>query len=710
MSNASATARENKILRDKLAHMWKFVNVIMEAWGEQAAMFIDEIKRLEGKVESLKTYCDELKEQLQDAKRLLAMHENYNNPDRGTKTAHDRQKHRQALRVESEENVQCAMDVEKEKSSRKSGLRHRGGQPGSKGMSCGLKPDRKLDDLCAPETCVRCGRTDIIHLGFLWKMVLEIREYGDRFCTDPGPFENPKEMVENLHMNGALFAYMEASVPAICLQCEVIIYPETPSIPGSSCGPILREKIMNLHGQVPPVQRIHNILAANHHTEIGTGTISKCLKAISQHATHDCLWVKAPRDMIEDVKAAYGTDTKNSETSTNEMVAYTEQDDNGTETIIMTAHSEPPVAMFCQQPAAAKPPKLKSEDSPLPEMAPVPDTIPDTHMHSVLPPLFTQIYEMITMAPNIMWDESNAKVAGHRRQTLVLLCPGIATLIKITDSKSKNLIQYMFPDLLGRPLQADMYLAGNAFDGDIQTCRVHLWRRGESLAVLHGIHSPEQTYSEEHLNIFRLSKRAGERITQLAGGPLTSICEVDSVIRAIPGLSQTISDEVDVLNTRMLKLIDAYRYGEVSDEDTRKYATSLENALPYMFTFLWHPGMQGHTNDIERLIKKCNVLPRKMQGGLPDWTAAKTQANLQTIHANSALWGVFSGQLVSGYRGSWKPPPSNSITIMSPSSSPSQRPRPHVTEKCITKSSDPLIQAHDLICIPKSQNVKVAAA
>ncbi len=98
-----------------------------------------------------------------------------------------------------------------------------------------------------------------------------------------------------------------------------------------------------------------------------------------------------------------------------------------------------------------------------------------------------------------------------------------------------------------------------------------------------------------------------------------------------------------------------------------------------------------------------------MQGGLPDWTAAKTQANLQTIHANSALWGVFSGQLVSGYRGSWKPPPSDSITIIYPSP-PSQRPRPRVTEKCITKSSDPLIQAHDLICIPKSQNAKVAAA
>ena len=269
------------------------------------------------------------------------------------------------------------------------------------------------------------------------------------------------------------------------------------------------------------------------------------------------------------------------------------------------------------------------------------------------------------------------------------------------------MMRYVFQSILGTPLQADMYLAGNSFNGDIQTCRSHVWRRGESLAVAHGIDSPEQTYSAEHLEIYRRAKHAAARITEAAGGPLTSICQVGYALRAVPGLEVSAEQEIDCLTTEMGRLIAAYRYGEVSDEETRKYADSLENALPYMFGFVRHPGMSGHTNEIELLIKRRVVLPRKMQGGLPDWTAARTQANLQTIHANAAIWGIPSGRLVSGSRGSWQRPPAKDAAVFSP---PPPLQRTRAAPGRAAPAADPAIQASPPLPPPRGRHVKAAAA
>ena len=107
------------------------------------------------------------------------------------------------------------------------------------------------------------------------------------------------------------------------------------------------------------------------------------------------------------------------------------------------------------------------------------------------------------------------------------------------------------------------------------------------------------------------------------------------------------------------RIIHAYRHGEVTDCETRRFADTLENALPYMPTFISHPGMPGHTNHAELLIRRYVVSPRNMHRALPDWKAAETLSALQTIHANAHIRGVFPGDIVAANRGRWQLPEKN---------------------------------------------------
>ena len=636
----SHAAGDRRLLRRELRRVWLLFETAMDAWGGQAAVFVGEIRRLAGEVAEIRGHRDRLEAEVRDLKRRLAMHENYNNPDGGTVTARKRKRHRRQLREREAEAAESAADAGGEHGggegggARNTGLRKRGGQPGSPGVSFVQKPDKDLEEWHAPESCVCCGRTDIIHLEPIWKIMLEMYKCGGLFC------------------------YMEVSVPAVCIPCAVVTYPDTPSLPGSSCGPLLREKIMNMHDVTPPIRGIRRLLHSNHGSLLGEGTVSRCLSAISRQAASGRMWTEAPGDLVAGAAAA-----------------------------MMDAHSEPPV----------RPPP--GRDAPP----------PDARRQSSPRPLISQIRELFDMAPYVMEDESRANVAGGREQALALLCPS-AALVRITDDRSKPTMRRTFHNVLDRPLVADMYLAGRAFEGAMQTCGVHIWRKSESLAVPHGIDSPEQTYSAELLGIYRSAVDAAARITEAAGGPLRSACEIAGALRAVPGLEQAAEDEIAVLNKRVSRLVHAYRHGEVSDGETRRYAATLENALPYMFEFLRHPGMPGNTNECELLIKRRVVLPRKVQVGLPDWTAAENQANLQTIHANAAIWGVFSGQVVSAGRGSWKPPPTRTDMLMSP---PPQRPRPRAGRQRAAPAADPAIQASPAPPPPRvwsAAAVKVAAA
>ena len=136
--------------------------------------------------------------------------------------------------------------------------------------------------------------------------------------------------------------------------------------------------------------------------------------------------------------------------------------------------------------------------------------------------------------------------------------------------------------------------------------------------MIHGTESAEQTYSEILLEVFKDASDAALMITQMARGPVTSISVDRRALCALPHLEKIIIHEKEKSDSRICKIIDAYRNGEVSDEESREFADTLENARPRMFTYLGHPGMRGHSNSIETLIKRRVTKPRRMQVALPN--------------------------------------------------------------------------------------------
>ena len=294
-------------------------------------------------------------------------------------------------------------------------------------------------------------------------------------------------MLETAAAAAGRVCYMEVTVPALCIPCRVLTFPATGSVPGSSCGPDMRRKIMNIHEVAPPVRRIRRLLHSNHGAQMGLGTASNCLAAMAGHAREGRLWARAP-----------GWEG---------------------EVEVLEAHSGPSAP-------------------PGPEPGPEPrESSAGLRNGPGLPPLLHQISEAVSMAPYVSVDESREKVAGGHAQALVLQSPA-AALVAITPDKSKGTMRRVFGMALRRPLVADMYLAGNAFEGGVvQTCNAHVWRKSESLAVAHGIGSPEQAYSAALLRAYRNARDDAARITEMAGGPAVSACDAGRALRGVPGLA-----------------------------------------------------------------------------------------------------------------------------------------------------------------------------
>ena len=120
------------------------------------------------------------------------------------------------------------------------------------------------------------------------------------------------------------------------------------------------------------------------------------------------------------------------------------------------------------------------------------------------------------------------------------------------------------------PLIADMYRAGNAFTGQYQTCCVHVWRKSESLAIKFDVGSPEHTYSTMLLDTYDNAKDAAAHVTELAGGPDRTACDIGGAVRTVPGLAELVKKYQDTINNSLNSLVNAYRYGDVSSEDSRK--------------------------------------------------------------------------------------------------------------------------------------------
>ena len=443
----------------------------------------------------------------------------------------------------------------------------------------------------------------------------KIVEYVQEQCgecgrTDTIPGRTIQKVVLDLGECGRVICYLEKATPAFCRHCSVLTWPATASIPGTWAGPNLRRIIMNLHAVTPTVRGICYVLFTNHNVTLSEGAVSNCLSAMARHVREGGL--------VE----AIGGDGPASEP--------------------LLAASRPPVAALPDGDGDGRP-NLPSRFDP----------------GEV--PLLTRMEEEASMAPYVEFDESRVNVAGSKEMALVLLTPTLV-ITRIATDRAGDTIERLFWMVLDRPLVADMYRGGGAFRGDYQTCFVHVWRKAESLAIEHGIDSPEQTYSQMLLDIYYAAKEAAAAVTEMAGGPTDSACRIGLPARMVPGLADLVASSQARMADDLSKVVQAYRHLEVSHPETRKFAGTLERAAPYMPVFIGHPGMPGNTNNVERTIRGYTVRPRNIQRILPDWEAARTLEMLQSVHATCRIRGTFSGDIVAGNRGCWafgsgKPPP-----------------------------------------------------
>lgn len=417
--------------------------------------------------------------------------------------------------------------------------------------------------------------------------------------TDTTPWNAVWKIVVDIGECGRIMCHMEKITPAYCSVCCALTWPATGSIPGTWAGPSLRRTIMNLHEVTPAVRGISKVLKSNHGCDMSEGAVSNCLLAMARHIRNGTLveWGVGPKAGPP------------------------------------PCGPRPHMAL----PAACAEPRRSRNGTAWPARR---------------PPLLARIEEMASMASYVMVDESHVNVAGSSSQEIVLLTPGVA-IVRIEEDRSKITMGRVFRMALRRPLVADMYRGANAFTGEFQTCNVHVWRKSESMAVKLGIESPEHTYCTMLLEVYRRAKAAARQATDMAGGPARSARDIGRAMRTTPGMAGFVESAQADMARGLATVAQAYRQGEVADPESRKFADTLDNAAPYMGTFIAHPGMPGTTNDVDRAIRGYVVRPRSIQRILPDWAGARTLEMLQTIHATCAIRGTFPGDVVSGRRGCW---------------------------------------------------------
>ena len=122
-------------------------------------------------------------------------------------------------------------------------------------------------------------------------------------------------------------------------------------------------------------------------------------------------------------------------------------------------------------------------------------------------------------------------------------------ITRIATDRAGDTIERLFGTVPDRPLVACSYRGGGAFRGDCQTCIVHVWRKAESLAIKHGIDSPEQTYSQMLLDTYHAAKEAAAAVTAMAGGPADPACRIGLPARVVPGLADLVASACSRTNS-----------------------------------------------------------------------------------------------------------------------------------------------------------------
>ena len=180
-------------------------------------------------------------------------------------------------------------------------------------------------------------------------------------------------------------------------------------------------------------------------------------------------------------------------------------------------------------------------------------------------------------APYLMIDGPGQSTGGHAGQDWLSRAggPEPSAHVEAAYSRARAVLLELSPT--DRPTVADGYSVYDILE-ERQRCMVHLGREAKWLAR----HPPDRgragltrSLYGALMDLYRDAKAAAE-----SPDPASAIPELESRARAIAA---------------------AYSGAGM------KFGGTLEAAIPNMFTFLRHPGMPPHNNDVERLVREIKV-------------------------------------------------------------------------------------------------------
>ena len=190
----------------------------------------------------------------------------------------------------------------------------------------------------------------------------------------------------------------------------------------------------------------------------------------------------------------------------------------------------------------------------------------------MLEPTMRHIMEELKRAPFLGIDETHYSINGKKGYVWVVRTP-TAVYILAPPTRSGTVLPTHFREILDRKVVADGYTVYAIYFKILQRCWAHILRDAEK-AYLRSRRGSRRAYRALYrrlLGIFHDAKRiAGE--TADSGGAGTDVCFA--------------------MERRVMELVALY--------GSHKFGTTLANAAPHLFTFLWNAAQQqrdgaGHT-------------------------------------------------------------------------------------------------------------------
>lgn len=202
---------------------------------------------------------------------------------------------------------------------------------------------------------------------------------------------------------------------------------------------------------------------------------------------------------------------------------------------------------------------------------------------SAVQPPAVRIMDAASMDAYVIPDETTHQVGIQSVQALVVVTEHTVQT-KIVEHKYAEIVQQFLAWATYRLIIRDGFSGYRWHRAQHQRCHVHVLRKVEDPAIDTSMDSDQYVRYMLMREIYREAKQAAAEITEAAGGPMRSACDLDLVKRK--GLSEQVAAKTAKLTDKL------YMAADIIDDEA---ATTMKNAAPYMFTALGYAGAPLHT-------------------------------------------------------------------------------------------------------------------